>query len=405
MPSYSDLDNRQHTNVESDSSSISIGAGGPTSTVVSNIANNVTANLTSTLNSGAGLPGNQDQNSQTQSVISAAHITLTNGDPQSQEAVATLTSRDAATANQGLTDNLTLQQAQDIARRQRQAQENAQAAQMVGQGTVDQLEAVLCVLQNCDINGMSGTTGDPNMLAAYNAGIQMRTDNPKLFQQLTQDIQAAGLLSGQFDYQPGGFDFGVDAIGLRLQGSVYTPFGRFVDNLTTTPESWGDWLAGAAKGAGNMNPDLQVPAPILNDDQARGAALGQVVTAVGATVRGGRGAGAETGGAAEVNAAKTPMINGVKVVDRNTGAVYKGTVDLQPTIDRIASGGAPLSRNDGITFNNNEGLLPKQPSGYYMGIRSSNAKYKWAGAAKDYHRTRRRDLLRTRPLSVIHPGK
>jgi len=64
-----------------------------------------------------------------------------------------------------------------------------------------------------------------------------------------------------------------------------------------------------------------------------------------------------------------PMISGVTVVDQRTGTVYQGTVDLQPTLDRIASGGAPLSRNDGTVFQNRpvngEQLLPVQPAGYY----------------------------------------
>jgi filamentous hemagglutinin len=59
------------------------------------------------------------------------------------------------------------------------------------------------------------------------------------------------------------------------------------------------------------------------------------------------------------------MISGVSVVDRYTGTVYEGTVNLQPTLDRIANGVGYPSRNDGATFNNNEGLLPQQPSGYY----------------------------------------
>ncbi|WP_219916637.1 ribonuclease domain-containing protein [Cupriavidus pinatubonensis] len=50
---------------------------------------------------------------------------------------------------------------------------------------------------------------------------------------------------------------------------------------------------------------------------------------------------------------------------RATGNVYEGTVDLQPTLDRISSGVKYPSRNDGTTFNNNEGLLPQQPAGYY----------------------------------------
>jgi len=61
----------------------------------------------------------------------------------------------------------------------------------------------------------------------------------------------------------------------------------------------------------------------------------------------------------------TPMISGVTVTDRTTGNVLQGTVDLQPTLDRIASGVKYPTRNDGTTFKNNEGLLPQQPTGYY----------------------------------------
>jgi guanyl-specific ribonuclease Sa len=39
--------------------------------------------------------------------------------------------------------------------------------------------------------------------------------------------------------------------------------------------------------------------------------------------------------------------------------------DLQNTLDRIAKGEAFPSRNDGSIFQNKEGLLPSQPSGYY----------------------------------------
>ena len=45
--------------------------------------------------------------------------------------------------------------------------------------------------------------------------------------------------------------------------------------------------------------------------------------------------------------------------------VYKGTIDLQPTLDRIARGERNSHRNDGSTFGNRERRLPKQRSGYY----------------------------------------
>jgi len=45
--------------------------------------------------------------------------------------------------------------------------------------------------------------------------------------------------------------------------------------------------------------------------------------------------------------------------------VYKGTIDLQPTLDRIARGEKNSHRNDGSTFGNRERHLPQKPSGYY----------------------------------------
>jgi filamentous hemagglutinin len=39
--------------------------------------------------------------------------------------------------------------------------------------------------------------------------------------------------------------------------------------------------------------------------------------------------------------------------------------DLQPTLNRIASGGKFPHRNDGAIFKNLEGLLPKQNTGFY----------------------------------------
>lgn len=51
---------------------------------------------------------------------------------------------------------------------------------------------------------------------------------------------------------------------------------------------------------------------------------------------------------------------------RNFGrVVYKGTIDLTPTLDRIERGERNAHRNDGSTFGNREGRLPRKPSGYY----------------------------------------
>lgn len=45
--------------------------------------------------------------------------------------------------------------------------------------------------------------------------------------------------------------------------------------------------------------------------------------------------------------------------------VFKGTIDLKPTLDRIQQGRANHHRNDGTTFQNRERRLPHQPGGYY----------------------------------------
>lgn len=67
----------------------------------------------------------------------------------------------------------------------------------------------------------------------------------------------------------------------------------------------------------------------------------------------------------------TRFINGVRVVDRRAGTVLEGTVDLKPTLDRIASGGRFPHRNDGSIFQNRplpgrtSPELPAQAPGYY----------------------------------------
>jgi guanyl-specific ribonuclease Sa/LysM repeat protein len=68
----------------------------------------------------------------------------------------------------------------------------------------------------------------------------------------------------------------------------------------------------------------------------------------------------------------TRFVSGVVVVDKHTGRVYTGTVDLQPTIDRISRGTPNSHRNDGSEFKNRppgggngRPLLPVQPRDYY----------------------------------------
>jgi hypothetical protein len=147
-----------------------------------------------------------------------------------------------------------------------------------GKGNAEDLTAVLCVLQNCDIDGMSGF--DAGMGKTYQAGIALRDSDPVRFRELEQAIRSAGLLGGQFTYAPGSWSFMKDAFGLRLQERVYTPF----DKATTLPEDWGEWFYGAGGGLGNMNPHLQVPAPLGSLDQERGAIFATGTAALGVSI-------------------------------------------------------------------------------------------------------------------------
>jgi filamentous hemagglutinin len=65
------------------------------------------------------------------------------------------------------------------------------------------------------------------------------------------------------------------------------------------------------------------------------------------------------------NTTPTRFINGAKVIPTAAENVLEGTVDLKPTLDRIASGQKFSHRNDGAIFRNDQGLLPKRSPGYY----------------------------------------
>jgi hypothetical protein len=130
----SDLINKQTTSASSESVSLSYGSA---TSMAASAANSATQTALSNLNSGKGLPADKNETSQTLSVISPAEVKITGSgnaevDAKSAENVATLTARDAATANEALVNSLALQQAQDIPRQQQEAADRQRAAQLVG---------------------------------------------------------------------------------------------------------------------------------------------------------------------------------------------------------------------------------------------------------------------------------
>ena len=64
-------------------------------------------------------------------------------------------------------------------------------------------------------------------------------------------------------------------------------------------------------------------------------------------------------------AARATLISKVTLKNQDGRTIYEGPIDLQPTLDRIASGERNEHRNDGTVFQNREGQLPRKPSGYY----------------------------------------
>ena len=59
------------------------------------------------------------------------------------------------------------------------------------------------------------------------------------------------------------------------------------------------------------------------------------------------------------------MINGLSLRDSSGRTIYRGQIDLAPTIERIAAGRRLRFPNDGTTFQNRENRLPRRPPGYY----------------------------------------
>ncbi len=61
----------------------------------------------------------------------------------------------------------------------------------------------------------------------------------------------------------------------------------------------------------------------------------------------------------------TLVVHNVTVMDEDRRVVYRGDVNLAPTLKRIESGRRLRFSHDGIVFENRERRLPAKPSGYY----------------------------------------
>jgi guanyl-specific ribonuclease Sa len=73
----------------------------------------------------------------------------------------------------------------------------------------------------------------------------------------------------------------------------------------------------------------------------------------------------EPGGDTRGTKPATTRIKNQVIRNQDGTVVFRGTIDLQPTLDRIERGGRNSHRNDGSTFQNRERKLPAKPQGYY----------------------------------------
>jgi ribonuclease T1 len=59
------------------------------------------------------------------------------------------------------------------------------------------------------------------------------------------------------------------------------------------------------------------------------------------------------------------IMKGLTLKDQDGDIIYKGDIDLTPTLERIKKGEKFPHRNDGASFGNRERRLPQKPPGYY----------------------------------------
>lgn len=69
--------------------------------------------------------------------------------------------------------------------------------------------------------------------------------------------------------------------------------------------------------------------------------------------------------AASKPAAKPNVHRNVTLRDEDGRVVYRGEIDLGPSLERVAAGRKLRFSHDGTTFQNREGRLPRKAPGYY----------------------------------------
>jgi len=135
-----------------------------------------------------------------------------------------------------------------------------------------------------------------------------------------------------------------------------------VGGIAITAGGMAGGLLGGATTATGAGAPVGVPAMVVSTTLVVGGA-GNI--AAGIRVLMTTGAGSSSPQATpSARGATTRVVSGATVTPNGKPAMT-GNVNVGPTLDRIRSGGSFPHRNDGAIFRNDQGLLPKQPAGYY----------------------------------------
>ncbi|PZS66831.1 hypothetical protein A7X75_02595 [Stenotrophomonas maltophilia] len=262
------------------------------------------------------------------------------------------------------------------------ARVDAKVNRLVGNENVD-LEATAFLSKMGGTYGFTATEAEYNNFNLY--GKELLKDDA-LYRQVFNSLLSSGV--SKDDVQLKFYDLN-NLRGTKIRGGDgWTMMGTFSGDIGAA----GSVIASVAKGDGNgaaigaasfLIPVRLPGAKIVGEVGAEiaGAATKQGVlkseeilksvqnaaTGTGLQPKAGGNLAGLVGAEKSIAARKEPtrFIDGVTVVDKKTGNVLQGTVDLGPTLDRIKSGGSYPHRNDGSIFQNRAGDLPVKPAGYY----------------------------------------
>jgi hypothetical protein len=114
--------------------------------------------------------------------------------------------------------------------------------------------------------------------------------------------------------------------------------------------------------------DLAVdePPPKPRDKPAGSEAATKPSEPRGPPATGGAKPAPKSSGTPKTKADPPTLFRNVTLKNQDGRVIYRGDIDVAPTLARIDRGDVLSQyRNDGITFQNREGRLPKKPSGHY----------------------------------------